>query len=90
MCMHVHVQVWLKRLAPGEPGQKQMPDRNMNSSSAYYIFDPATWEIMRKDNIVVLLSDLERPPNLPRPGPTSHPASRDSPGHLASGNMSMG
>lgn len=60
-------QVWLKRLAPGDIPHKAMAERP--NTSSYLIFDPNTWELLRKDNIVVLLSDLERPPNLPRPSP---------------------
>ena len=60
--------MWLKRLTPGD---KPVPERQ--ASSAYIIFDPSNWEIIRKDNIMVLLSDLERPPNLPRPSPQPPP-----------------
>ncbi|KAK9807318.1 hypothetical protein WJX73_001354 [Symbiochloris irregularis] len=67
---HKEHKVWLKRAMPNEPGHKPAPDRS--TASAYWIFDPTTWETVRKENIQVLLSDLERPPNLPR-NPTPPP-----------------
>ena len=85
--MRVHTQVWLKRMSPAEAGHKPTADRPLATS--YYIFDPSSWETIRKDNIVVLLSDLERPPNLPRPNSSANTPQREASGHLLGSSMPM-
>lgn len=88
------LQVWLKRAMP-EAGHKPAPDRS--ATSAYWIFDPSTWDTVRKDNIQVLLSDLERPPNLPRnptPPPLGQPPNQgglplQAPGGGVMGNIQL-
>ena len=57
--------MWLKRVATVDPGHKAPAGER----AAFAIFDPMAWELVRKENVLINFSDLERPPNLPRSGP---------------------
>eukprot|EP00887_Chlorella_sp_A99_P004208 scaffold15.g4208.t1 len=57
---HKEYKAWLTRAPNTEPLQKT--DRFERGS--FFLFDPASWEVVRKDNFVVHFSELERAPNL--------------------------
>ena len=62
LLMMTPMQVWLKRVATVEPGHKAA----LGERAAFAIFDPMAWELVRKENVLINFSDLERAPNLPR------------------------
>ncbi|KAL6768737.1 NOT2 [Auxenochlorella protothecoides x Auxenochlorella symbiontica] len=58
---HKELQAWLTMVPGTEPTQKT--DRF--ERGAFFVFEPATWEVTRKDNFVVHFEHLERAPPLP-------------------------
>jgi CCR4-NOT transcription complex subunit 2 len=57
---HKEIRAWLMRVPNTEPLQKT--DRFERGS--FFVFDPATWEVVRKDNMVIEFASLERAPGL--------------------------
>ncbi len=55
---HSEMRAWLTRAPGSEPLQKT--DRF--ERGAFFIFDPAAWEVQRREDLVVQFDALERPP----------------------------
>lgn len=52
------------------PPTHTLPVKSRFERGAFFVFEPATWEVTRKDNFVVHFEHLERAPPLPgRPQP---------------------
>lgn len=75
---HKEYKAWLTRAPNTEPVQKT--DRFERGS--FFLFDPTSWEVVRKDNFQVNFEHLERPPNLtarPAAGAAGTPAAAVAP-----------
>lgn len=57
---HKELKTWLTRAPNTEPLQKT--DRF--ERGAFFLFDPTTWDVVRKENFTVTFDALERPPGL--------------------------
>ncbi len=55
---HSEMRAWLTRAPGSEPLQKT--DRF--ERGAFFVFDPAAWEVQRREDLVVQFDALERPP----------------------------
>ena len=57
---HKELKTWLTRAPNSEPLQKT----EKFERGAFFLFDPATWDVVRKENLIVSFDALERPPGL--------------------------
>lgn len=58
---HKEAQLWFTRVANMEPLVKT----SAYERGSYIVFDPNTWDIVRKDNFVVVYEAVEKRPSLP-------------------------
>lgn len=60
---HKELRAWLTRV----PGTEALLKTDRFERGSFYLFDPSTWDVVRRDNFQVSFDALERPPGLVKP-----------------------